>query len=256
MAIIALKAWYLERYEPLKEVVQRPPDLRLNRNSLLKSGLRADFLNESLAIQESAWFERYLAGEPVSFYIEGSGSYQIANLDLVSQEIYFTKQDAFSHLQAVIILAGQSQFPDSTQAIATTVQETLSPWNRNATTPIDLQTLTQSPEAPLRLTDSQLRAIRYCLLLLVDMTPVAVNAASSPSAILYDPLVCAQLGYGLHCKKPGQIILLQQERPEMSGTIPFDVANYHQLSFPDPATLAQTLPAIMKSALHPFNLHR
>lgn len=43
MAIIALKAWYLQEYEPIKEL-KRPHDLRLSKNSLLKSGLRADFL--------------------------------------------------------------------------------------------------------------------------------------------------------------------------------------------------------------------
>jgi hypothetical protein len=44
MAIIALKAWYLEQYEPVSELEKRPYDLRLSRNSLLKSGLRGRFL--------------------------------------------------------------------------------------------------------------------------------------------------------------------------------------------------------------------
>jgi len=73
MAIIALKAWYLDKYEPIREVVKRPHDLRLSRNSLLKSGLRADFLDDSLTIQGSVWFQRYLEGERVEFYLEGSG---------------------------------------------------------------------------------------------------------------------------------------------------------------------------------------
>jgi hypothetical protein len=46
MAIIALKAWYLEQYEPIHQIVQRPHDLRLSQNSLLKAGLRADFLDD------------------------------------------------------------------------------------------------------------------------------------------------------------------------------------------------------------------
>ena len=47
MAIIALKAWYLDKYEPLQELEKRQHDLRLNKNSLLKSALRADFLEDS-----------------------------------------------------------------------------------------------------------------------------------------------------------------------------------------------------------------
>ena len=46
MTIIALKAWYLEQYEPIKEVVKRPYNLRLSRKSLLKTALRADFLDD------------------------------------------------------------------------------------------------------------------------------------------------------------------------------------------------------------------
>ena len=43
MAIISLKAWYIEEYEPIKQLQKRPYDLRLSKNSLLKSALRADF---------------------------------------------------------------------------------------------------------------------------------------------------------------------------------------------------------------------
>ncbi|MEO1148538.1 MAG: hypothetical protein AAFY26_23450, partial [Cyanobacteria bacterium J06638_22] len=73
MAIIALKAWYLEEYEPIRELEKRPHDLRLSKNSLLKSALRADFLDDSDEVKESDWFQRYLDGETVEFYIEGSG---------------------------------------------------------------------------------------------------------------------------------------------------------------------------------------
>ena len=57
MAITALKAWYLEEYEPIRELEKRPHDLRLSKNSLLKSGLRADFLEDSDAVKQSAWFQ-------------------------------------------------------------------------------------------------------------------------------------------------------------------------------------------------------
>jgi hypothetical protein len=53
MAIIALKAWYLQDYEPIRELEKRPHDLRLSKNSLLKSGLRADFLDDSQDVKQS-----------------------------------------------------------------------------------------------------------------------------------------------------------------------------------------------------------
>ena len=53
MAIIALKAWYLEQYEPIKKVIQKPFTLRLSRNSLLKTGLRTDFLDDRQEVEGS-----------------------------------------------------------------------------------------------------------------------------------------------------------------------------------------------------------
>ncbi|MGB6013174.1 MAG: hypothetical protein WBG32_00450, partial [Nodosilinea sp.] len=98
MAIIALKAWYLEAYEPVRDLEKRPHDLRLSKNSLLKSALRADFLDDSADVKQSAWFQRYLDGETVEFYVEGSGGYAIANIDLTSHEVYFTKLEVMAHL--------------------------------------------------------------------------------------------------------------------------------------------------------------
>jgi hypothetical protein len=108
MSIIALKAWYLQEYEPIRELEKRPHDLRLSKNSLLKSGLRADFLEDSEEVKNSLWFQRYLEGERVEFYIEGSGGYGISNIDLRSHEIYFSKQEVMAHLEPTIFLCYQT----------------------------------------------------------------------------------------------------------------------------------------------------
>src|SRR4028119_576155 len=113
MAIIALKAWYLQHYEPIKKLEKRPHDLRLSKNSLLKSGLRADFLEDSEQVKQSAWFQRYLEGEIVEFYIEGSGGYAISNIDLISHEIYFSKQAVMAQLEPVIFLSYQTEYKAS-----------------------------------------------------------------------------------------------------------------------------------------------
>lgn len=104
MATIALKAWYIEGYEPMREIEKRPHDLRLSKNRRLKTGWRADFLEESEEVKNSAWFKRYLEGETVEFYIEGSGGYAISNIDLISHEIYFSKQDVMGQTEPTIFL--------------------------------------------------------------------------------------------------------------------------------------------------------
>ena len=53
MSIIALRAWYLQEYEPIRELEKRPPDIRISKKSLLKSGLRADFLEDSEEVKQS-----------------------------------------------------------------------------------------------------------------------------------------------------------------------------------------------------------
>ena len=108
MAIIALKAWYLAQYEPIKQVIKQPFTLRLSRNSLLKTGLRADFLDDRLEVEGSDWFELYLSGRTVEFYIQGSGTYIVSNIDLVSQEIYFTKVNSVSGLEPTIYYSPQT----------------------------------------------------------------------------------------------------------------------------------------------------
>lgn len=122
MAIIALKAWYLQEYEPIRELEKRPHDLRLSKNSLLKSALRADFLDDSEEVKKSIWFQRYLEGEAVEFYIEGSGGYAISNIDLISHEIYFTKQEIMAHLEPTIFLCYQTEFSESSDLLREELQ--------------------------------------------------------------------------------------------------------------------------------------
>ena len=110
MAIISLRAWYIQDYEPISELEKRPPDIRLSKKSLLKSALRADFLEDSEEVKASTWFKRYLEGENIEFYIEGSGGYCVSNIDLISHEIYLTKQNLLAQLEPTIFFSGQVEY--------------------------------------------------------------------------------------------------------------------------------------------------
>jgi len=222
MAIIALKAWYLDKYEPIREVIKRPHDLRLSRNSLLKSGLRADFLDDSLTIQGSVWFQRYLEGERVEFYLEGSGGYVISNIDLISQEIYFTKQDLSAWLDPVIYFSSQSQFKDSSTALKTVLTETVENLNKRSRLPLT-----------------------------IEETPAI---SQKETELLPSPLVGVELGYAIACKQGGQILLTYQNRAELKGKLAFDLPSYQKLIFSDPSELRLTFPPLMATLLQKFNL--
>jgi hypothetical protein len=250
MAIIALKAWYLEHYKPIKDVVKRPHDLRLNRNSLLKSGLRADFLEDSLEVQASLWFQRYLEGETVEFYIEGSGGYAISNIDLISHEIYFTKQDISAWLEPIIYFSPQSQYPESSEALRETLETTIATLNKRSRYSLSLEETPLPKNAPLRLSDTQLRKIRKSLLFIADCTPIQVVN----STLMPNPNVCVELGYAVSTKQTGQILLTSLDRPEFKGEFSFDFPQHQQFKFTSVKELPKTLPSLIETLLQRFNL--
>lgn len=254
MAIIALKAWYLKQYEPIREVIKKQCDLRLSRNSLLKSGLRVDFLDDRSLIEASDWFGLYLEGQTVEFYIEGSGSYVIANIDLVSQEIYFTKRDTLAVLEPIIYFAPQDKYPLATEAAIATLSQLVTQLSELSRLPLSLEITPRPQDSPLRLSDSQLRKIRKSLIFIADVTPIASISDQDKTSLLLDPNVCVEIGYAINSKDNGQLLLLNMERSDLSGELPFDVAKYKQLSFANPKELQKTLPKLVKVLLQKFNL--
>jgi hypothetical protein len=254
MAIIALKAWYLQHYEPIKELEKRPHDLRLSKNSLLKSGLRADFLDDSQDVKNSVWFGRYLDGETVEFYVEGSGSYAISNIDLISHEIYFTKQEVMAQLEPIIFLSYQTEYNASSDALRKALSETLEAFNQRSRLPLTLEESRRPASEPMRLNSTQLRKIRKSLLFIADGTPVARIAGEKTSILIPSPNVSVEMGYALTAKRTEQILLVQMERSDLPGQFPFDLPNYQQLLFQKPNHLRQTLPSVMETLLQRFNL--
>ncbi len=254
MAIIALKAWYIEQYEPIREVIKRPPDIRLNRNSLLKSGLRTDFLDDKQAVEGSIWFQRYLDGDRVEFYIEGSGGYVISNLDLISQEIYFSKYDIAATLEPIIFFSHQTEYPSASDTIKTALEEALENYNQRSRFPLTLEIAPRPEEGTLRLSDSQLRQLRKSLIFVADTTPIMAIQQQQKSPLLLSSNVCTELGYAIASKRTGQILLIHQERPDLNRKWPFDLPEHQQLGFNTATELNQTLLPVLEALLQRFNL--
>lgn len=254
MAIIALKAWYLEQYEPIRETIKKPCTLRLSRNSLLKTGLRADFLDDRIEVEGSDWFERYLEGKTVEFYLQGSGTYIVSNIDLVSQEIYFTKCSSISGLEPIIYYSPQNHCQAANDAIASTLNNIVDDLNLRSRIPLSLEVTPRSSESPLRLSNSQFRKITKSLLLIADVTPISSISGEKQSELLIDPNVCVELGYGIQDKDNGQILLLSKSRQDLQGKMPFDMAGYKQLSFTNGSQLSKSLPKLIETLLQRYNL--
>jgi len=254
MAIIALKAWYLQDYEPIRELEKRPHDLRLSKNSLLKSGLRADFLDDSQDVKESEWFGRYLDGETVEFYIEGSGGYAISNIDLISHEIYFTKQEVMAQLEPIIFLSHQTEYSRASEALRDSLNDTLESFNQRSRFPLTLEQSRRPAGEPMRLSSTQMRRIRKSLLFVADGTAIAKVDREQTPLVIPNPQVCVEIGYALTSKRREQILLVQMERPDLPGQFPFEVPQHQQLLFRQSEDLQNTLPVVLETLLQRFNV--
>ena len=253
MAIIALKAWYIQAYEPLQDVEKRPQDLRLSRNSLLKSALRADFLDDSQEVRQSEWFQRYLDGEVVEFYIEGSGGYAVSNVDLISHEIYFTKQDLLAGLEPHLFFCYQDEYGESSGLLREELDTILEKLNRRSRVPLTLEASHRLSDSPVRLGSTLMRKIRQSLMFIADGTPILQTTGTAPK-LIPSPNVCVETGYALHCKRPEQILIVQQERADMAGIFPFDVPTRNRLLFRTKTDLRKALGQAIEQQLSQFNL--
>ena len=185
--------------------------------------------------------------------IEGSGGYEISNIDLISHEIYFTKREISSWLEPTIFLSTQDEYPEASSSVRSALETALESLNRRSRFPLTLETSSPSAGVPLRLSDSQMRPIRRSLLFIGDTTPIA-SVATQPPHLLLSSRVCVELGYAFANKRPGQILLLQMERPDLRGTLPFDLPQHRKLGFKTAAELKEMLPSVLETLLQRYHL--
>jgi hypothetical protein len=254
MSIIALRAWYLEDYEPITELEKRSPDIRLNKKNLLKTGLRADFLEDSEVVKKSDWFTRYLDGENVEFYIEGSGGYCVSNIDLISHEIYFTKQSLLSQLEPVIFFSPQIEYSPTREALKEAFEKTIEILNKKSRLPLTLIESYRSEEGAIRLNKTMMRKMRKSLLFIADTTPVTSIDGKENKLLIPSPNVCVEIGYAIQSKKSEQILLLQEMRSDIPGEFPFDLPKTQILKFEDHNKLEKLLSQGIQAQLGRFKL--
>lgn len=203
-------------------------------------------------MKQAVWFQRYLEGEAVEFYIEGSGGYAIANIDLQSHEIYFL-QDALTHLEPTIFLCYQTEYAESSELLRDELQAIIEKLNTRSRLPLTLVESHRLTDGPTRLSSQMMRSIRQSLLFIADGTSIA-HIDSTPPQLIPSPKVCVEVGYALQCKRAEQIILTQMERADQPGQFPFDLPSQNRLVFKDKTQLHKSLPTLVQTQLQRFNL--
>ena len=127
-------------------------------------------------------------------------------------------------------------------------------FNQRLRLSVTLEASTRKAGEPMRLSSTQMRKIRKSLIFIADGTPIVGLEGENVPLVIPSPNVCVELGYALSAKRREQILLVQMERPNLSGQFPFDLPNYQQLSFKTPNDLQSSLSAVMETILQRFNL--
>ena len=89
---------------------------------------------------------------------------------------------------------------------------------------------------------------------MVDGTAITQIKQEETSRLIPSPYICTELGYALQSIRGGQILLLHQQRSDVSGQWPFDLPSNQQLEFKTREDLSQTLPQVMEALLQRFKL--
>ncbi|MEO0684871.1 MAG: hypothetical protein AAFY76_07445 [Cyanobacteria bacterium J06649_11] len=255
MSIIALRAWYIEKYEPIPELEKRQPDIRISKKSLLKSALRADFLEDSDEVKQSIWFSRYLEGDDIEFYIEGSCGYCVSNIDLISHELFFTHQDLLSQLLTTIFLSYQNEYSESSDALREGLLDTVDKLNLRSRLPLKLIESIRPKDAPMRLGSSMMRKIRRSLLFIADATPISsIDTGKEKPLLVPSANTCIELGYAIQSKRSEQILIAQMQREDKNGEFPFDLTTTQIMQFQNSRELNKILPQTIENVLARFRL--
>ena len=77
-----IKCWLISsKIIDLEVVKSKPCEFKILKKSILKTGFRG-FIIEEFGIQTSKWYNDFLIGNKVNFYLDGSGVYRLSNIDL------------------------------------------------------------------------------------------------------------------------------------------------------------------------------
>ncbi|RMG07560.1 MAG: hypothetical protein D6728_16485, partial [Cyanobacteria bacterium J055] len=157
------------------------------------------------------------------------------------------------HLDPVIFLCYQTEYPDSSVALREELQAAIATLNQRSRLPLKLEESQRSAENPLRLNARSLRKIRRSLLFIADTTAIAQIPGDEPQ-LIPSPNVCVEIGYALQSKRTEQILLASLDRRDLSGRVSFDLPNYQQLAFRDAKELGKMLPDLLEAMLKRFSL--
>jgi hypothetical protein len=235
-----------------------PPTLRIFKKSILKTGYRAFAFDERTDIEKQSWYQDFLLGDEVRFYIDGTGFYKLVNCDLADNELYFERLNLPVGHKPWIFYSWQSDHNPSRTHIRNALMETIEHINNNLNPrqPLELVEATRPEDGAADIVQTIKANLDRCLFAVFDITSVAkvpvdveVEQKSYPNAN-----VVFELSYAMARKKPEQVLLVKKKRTEIGpDKVSFDFEHLKRLDYDTPAKLKKPVLDIIKGFLQRLN---
>ncbi len=229
--MIRIKAYYLDKPLENKEDLENKDSFWFQKKSLLKGGLRGFLLESPENFSTKEWYNKILDKELVEFYIEKSGVYKLANLDLNEGELYFEKSESPVYLKKRIFvdISFDTYFQDGI------LKALIDKFQNNFTNQLEIGTIESftKGKGSIKLDDAILSNIRNALIFVADITPIAEkNVFSDKPKWIANSNVMLELGYAIAVKDKSNIIITyDKEKTEQNIDTPFDIQSYKNIPY-------------------------
>jgi hypothetical protein len=259
-----IKCWSITDFVTDPEIIAaEPPTLLLIKKSILKLGYRAFAIDERVTIEKLPWYPKFLLGEEVRFYIDGSGVYRLVNCDLTENELYFERLNVPLGHKPWVFYSWQSDYNPSRSAIKKALDEAVEHINRTLSPRQTLEVVesTRPEDGAKDIVDAIRDNLNKCMLAVFDITNIIPvkpldsdtrssdgrSGAKESSKSYPNPNVVFELGYALAQKRAGQIVLVKRERkldfPD--DQVPFDFSHNRRINYSEPAKLKRQIMDIL-----------
>ena len=269
----------MSRYTPIKcwnlmDLVTDPelitanePTINLIKKSILKFGYRAFAVEQRSVMERQPWYSKFLLGEEVRFYIDGSGVYRLVNCDLTENELYFERLNVPLGHKPWVFYSWQSDYNTSRSNIREALDEAVKHINETLSPRQTLEVIesTRPEDGAKDIVDAIRDNLNKCMFAVFDITNIAPvgepkvgsgesKAKGSPKSYP-NPNVVFELSYSLAQKRPNQIVLVKRERKNdfNDDRVPFDFEHHKRVNYDTPAKLKETLKQILINYLCSVN---
>ena len=187
------------------------------------------------------------------FYIDGSGIYKLANIDLTENEFYFEKDNLPVGYKPDIFYSWQSDFNQSRNHIRDGINHVINEINdnRNPKKPLEMVESTRPEDGAEDILIAIKKNIDFSLISIFDITNVASIPQDNENTKYYpNANVVFELSYALQRKRSDQIIIVKKNRDDFpNNEVPFDFRQNRRLEYGQPAQMRTNLRQIILEQL-------